>query len=46
MPVIEYYTQQAKVAEIDSSASVDEVYEKSRKVVYALFPGEVSNVTI
>jgi len=46
MPVIEYYTQQAKVAEIDSSASVDEVYEKSRKVVNALFPGEVSKKVI
>ncbi|EAU88288.2 UMP-CMP kinase [Coprinopsis cinerea okayama7 len=37
MPVIEHYAAQSKVAEIDSSASIDEVYQKSTQVVKTLF---------
>ena len=46
MPVIEYYTKQHKVTEIDSSPSVDEVYEKGAKVVRELLAGKfIGNVT-
>lgn len=46
MPVIEYYNKLQKVAQIDSSPSVDEVYEKSAKVVRELLAGKPSgNVT-
>jgi len=46
MPVIEHYQKLQKVAEIDSSPSVDEVYEKGAKVVRELLSGELSgNVT-
>lgn len=37
MPVIEYYGSQDKVAKIDSSPSVDQVYAESVKVVGRLF---------
>ena len=37
MPVIEHYEKLNKVAKIDSSASVDEVYEAANAVVSALF---------
>lgn len=37
MPVIEHYESQDKVAKIDSSPSVDEVYAESVKVVGRLF---------
>lgn len=47
MPVVEYYNKQGKVAELDSSAAVEQVYEKGNKVVKALFAGELSkNVTV
>ena len=42
MPVIEYYTKLHKVAEIDSSPSVDEVYENSAKTVRELLAGKLS----
>lgn len=46
MPVIEHYNKQGKVAEIDSSPSVGEVYEKSAKVVRELLARKLSaNVT-
>lgn len=46
MPVIEYYEKLQKVAEIDSSTSVDEVYGKSAKVARELLAGKLSgNVT-
>ena len=46
MPVVEHYNKQGKVAEIDSSPSVDEVYDKSAKVVRELLAGKLSgNVT-
>ena len=46
MPVVEYYNKQHKVAEIDSSPSVDKVYEASAKVVRELLAGKLSgNVT-
>ena len=46
MPVIEHYNKLHKVAQIDSSPSVDEVYEKSAKVVRELLAGKLSgNVT-
>lgn len=46
MPVIEHYDKLQKVAQIDSSPSVDEVYGKSAKVVRELLAGKLSgNVT-
>lgn len=46
MPVVEYYNKQQKVAEIDSSPSVDKVYEASAKVVRELLAGKLGgNVT-
>jgi len=46
MPVVEHYDKQGKVAEIDSSPSVDEVYEKGAKVVRELLAGKLgANVT-
>ena len=46
MPVIEHYNKLYKVAEIDSSPSVNEVYEKGAKVVRELLTGKLSgNVT-
>jgi len=46
MPVIQHYQKLHKVAEIDSSPSVDEVYEKSAKIVRELLTGKLSgNVT-
>jgi hypothetical protein len=42
MPVVEYYSKQGKVAEIDSSPSVDEVYEEGAKVVRKLLAGQFS----
>ena len=42
MPVVEYYSKQGKVAEIDSSPSVDEVYEEGAKVVRKLLAGQLS----
>ena len=46
MPVIEYYTKLHKVAEIDSSPSINEVYEHSANIVRELLAGKLSgNVT-
>jgi len=46
MPVIEHYTKLHKVAEIDSSPSIDEVYENGAKIVRELLAGKLSgNVT-
>ena len=46
MPVVEHYEKLRKVAEIDSSPSVEEVYQKSAKVVRDLLAGKLSgNVT-
>jgi UMP-CMP kinase len=46
MPVVEYYSKQHKVAEIDSGPSVDEVYEKGAKAVQELLAGKLDgNVT-
>ncbi|TFK26365.1 UMP-CMP kinase [Coprinopsis marcescibilis] len=42
MPVIEYYSSTPKVAEIDSSATVDEVYAKSSEVVKKLFASKAN----
>lgn len=42
MPVVEHYNKQGKVTEIDSSPSVDEVYEKGAKVVRELLAGKLS----
>ncbi|KZT28637.1 UMP-CMP kinase [Neolentinus lepideus HHB14362 ss-1] len=47
MPVIEHYTKQGKVASIDASASVEEVYEKASAVIKELFAGQLSrSVTV
>lgn len=46
MPVIEHYSKLHKVAEIDSSSTVDEVYEKSAMVIRQLIAGKLTeNVT-
>jgi len=46
MPVIEHYKKLHKVAEIDGSTSVDEVYKKSAEVVRELLAAPLSgNVT-
>jgi len=46
MPVIEHYQTLHKVAQVDSSSSVDQVYEKGAKVVRDLLTGEFKgNVT-
>lgn len=46
MPVIEHYNKLQKVAQIDSSPGVDEVYGKSAKVVRDLLAGKLSgNIT-
>ena len=46
MPVVEYYNKQCKVAEIDSSPSVEEVYKYGAKVVRELLAGKLRvNVT-
>ena len=46
MPVVEYYNKQGKVAEIDSSPSVEEVYKNGTKVVRELLAGKLRvNVT-
>ena len=39
MPVVKHYNLLHKVVEIDSSPSVDEVYEKSAKVIRKLLDG-------
>jgi len=47
MPVIEHYTELRKVAEIDSSPGIDEVYESGAKIVRELLAGRLSgNVTV
>jgi UMP-CMP kinase len=47
MPVIEHFNKEGKVAEIDSSPSVDEVYEKTQTVVRKLYANEIKdNVAI
>ncbi|KDQ59397.1 hypothetical protein JAAARDRAFT_153175 [Jaapia argillacea MUCL 33604] len=47
LPVIDYYTKLNKVASIDSSPVVEEVYAKTKGVVEKLFAGEtVQNVTL
>jgi hypothetical protein len=38
MPVVDYYRKSNKVVEIDSSASVEEVYAKVRSAVDARLP--------
>ncbi|EKM55826.1 uncharacterized protein PHACADRAFT_256723 [Phanerochaete carnosa HHB-10118-sp] len=46
MPVIEHYNKQAKVAEIDSSVTVEEVHVKAKEIVAKIISGEVTrNVT-
>lgn len=46
MPVVNHYEKLHKVAEIDSSPSVEEVYQKSATVVRDLLAGKLSgNVT-
>ena len=46
MPVIEHYDKLRKVAKIDSSPGVDEVYEKSANVARELLAGRFTgNVT-
>jgi len=40
MPVLEHYKAQGKVAEIDSSASVEEVHKVASDIVKKLFAGE------
>lgn len=46
MPVVEHYNKLHKVVEIDSSPSVDEVYERSANVVRRLLVGPLGgNVT-
>jgi UMP-CMP kinase len=42
MPVVEHYNKLRKVAEIDSSPDVDQVYEKSAKVIRELLAGRFS----
>lgn len=37
MPVIQYYASQDKVAEIDSSATVEEVHKAAQGVVQKIF---------
>ncbi|OCH95225.1 UMP-CMP kinase [Obba rivulosa] len=47
MPVIEYYSNQGKVASIDATASVEEVHEKAKTVVAKFFAGEIGrNITV
>lgn len=47
MPVLEYYHELQKVAEINSSPGVDEVYKNSANIVRELLAGELSgNVTV
>ncbi|TFY74402.1 hypothetical protein EWM64_g9609 [Hericium alpestre] len=47
MPVIEHYRTQQKVAEIDSTGSVEEVHAKASVIINRLFAGEPTvNVTI
>ncbi|KAH7103797.1 UMP-CMP kinase [Auriculariales sp. MPI-PUGE-AT-0066] len=43
MPVIDYYREKGKVAEVDSSASVEEVHAKASQVVNQIFRGEMSD---
>jgi len=46
MPVIEHYNRHGKVAEIDSTASVEDVHAKASVVVNKVFAGEITrNVT-
>lgn len=46
MPVIEHYNKQGKVAEIDSTATIEEVHIKAKEIVAKIFSGEVTrNVT-
>jgi UMP-CMP kinase len=42
MPVIEYYRKLEKVAELDSTASVEEVHAVGSSVIKKLFAGEIS----
>jgi len=42
MPVIEHYNKQDKVVEVDSSSSIEEVYEKGAKVIRDLLTGKLS----
>jgi len=47
MPVIEHYSKMGKVATIDATATIDEVYGKAKSVVEKIFSGEVSrNITV
>jgi len=46
MPVIEHYRKLGKVAEVDSSSSVEEVHQKSSVVIRDVFAGKLSgNIT-
>ncbi|KAH9483813.1 UMP-CMP kinase [Psilocybe cubensis] len=45
MPVIEYYSAQGKVAEIDSSPSIEEVFKKSTGVIKEVFAGKYQKAT-
>jgi len=47
MPVIEHYSKMGKVATIDATATIEEVYGKAKSVVEKIFSGEVSrNITV
>jgi len=48
MPVIEYYTKLGKVAELDSSESIEEVHVKGSAIINDLFAGKLvgGNVTV
>jgi len=47
MPVIEYYAKLGKVAEVDSSPSVEDVHRKSSDIIRKLFAGQLSgNVSV
>lgn len=47
MPVVNYYKKEGKVAEVDSSPPIDEVYVKTAQIVRNLFSGNLSgNVAV
>jgi len=45
MPVVEHYKTLHKVAEVDGTRSIDEVYQQSSTVAKAVFAGDISKVT-
>jgi len=46
MPVIHHYNKLGKVAEIDSTSSVDEVYSKSSDVIRKLFAEQTHPIVV